>query len=125
MPQRVQRQRTAGWRMPPNTTYVGRPGRWGNPFVIGQEIPEDAFSNVVAFRPREVRTLDDLQPLNIVRDAEHATILYLTWINEHPELVAAARRELAGRNLACWCGLDLPCHADSLLVLANFAEVTA
>lgn len=29
------------------------------------------------------------------------------------------RAELAGKNLACWCSLDQPCHADVLLELAN------
>ncbi len=29
------------------------------------------------------------------------------------------RRELAGRDLACWCPLDGPCHADVLLEVAN------
>lgn len=24
-----------------------------------------------------------------------------------------------GKNLACWCKLDSPCHADVLLKLAN------
>ena len=27
--------------------------------------------------------------------------------------------ELRGKNLACWCKLDEPCHADVLLKLAN------
>lgn len=27
--------------------------------------------------------------------------------------------ELRGKNLACWCALDRPCHADVLLELAN------
>ncbi len=27
--------------------------------------------------------------------------------------------ELRGKNLACWCPLDKPCHADVLLELAN------
>ena len=31
------------------------------------------------------------------------------------------RAELAGRDLACWCPLDQPCHADVLLELANAA----
>jgi len=31
-PRRIQRKRTKGWRMPPNTVYVGRPTVWGNPF---------------------------------------------------------------------------------------------
>jgi hypothetical protein len=26
---------------------------------------------------------------------------------------------LRGKNLACWCKLDAPCHADVLLELAN------
>jgi hypothetical protein len=29
------------------------------------------------------------------------------------------RRELKGKNLACWCPLDGPCHADVLLRVAN------
>jgi len=27
--------------------------------------------------------------------------------------------QLRGKNLACWCPLDQPCHADVLLQLAN------
>ena len=34
-PKRIQRRRTKGWRMPPNTVYVGRPSKWGNPFKVG------------------------------------------------------------------------------------------
>ena len=33
-PIRIQRKRTKGWRMPPNTVYVGRPMIWGNPFGV-------------------------------------------------------------------------------------------
>jgi protein gp37 len=31
----------------------------------------------------------------------------------------AAHQELRGKDLACWCPLDQPCHADVLLELAN------
>ena len=31
-PQRIQRKRTKGWRMPAGTVYVGRPTVWGNPY---------------------------------------------------------------------------------------------
>ena len=31
-PQRIQRKRTKGWRMPEGAVYVGRPTKWGNPF---------------------------------------------------------------------------------------------
>lgn len=27
--------------------------------------------------------------------------------------------ELRGKDLACWCPLDQPCHADVLLEIAN------
>lgn len=36
-PQRIQRRRTKGWRMPPNTICITRPGPWGNPFVVGRD----------------------------------------------------------------------------------------
>ena len=29
------------------------------------------------------------------------------------------KRELRGRDLACYCPLDEPCHADVLLAVAN------
>lgn len=35
MPQRIQRKRVKGWRMPPGAVYVGRPSDWGNPFRVG------------------------------------------------------------------------------------------
>lgn len=74
---RVQRKRTKGWKMPPNTVYVGRPTRWGNPFTTA-----DAYRQAV-------------------------------------EIVKPDIRELKGMNLACWCSLDKPCHADVLLKLAG------
>lgn len=37
MPQRIQRRRTKGWRMPAGALYVGRPTKWGNPFVAENE----------------------------------------------------------------------------------------
>ena len=33
--------------------------------------------------------------------------------------------ELWGKDLACWCPLDQPCHADVLLEIANATEPTA
>lgn len=34
MPERIQRKRTKGWRMPEGAIYVGRPTKWGNPIQI-------------------------------------------------------------------------------------------
>jgi hypothetical protein len=39
-----------------------------------------------------------------------------------PERRRDARRDLKGKNLACWCPLDQPCHADILLRIANAEE---
>ena len=94
-PQRIQRKRTKGWRMP-NAVYVGRPGRWGNPFIAdllngGNVSPEETVDH---FR----RALID---------------------GRLQVSVASVRRDLAGKDLACWCPLDAPCHADVLLELAN------
>lgn len=49
-----------------------------------------------------------------VRDAEA--------VMKYPA-IAEIRAELAGKNLACWCPLDGPCHADTLLRVANGGEI--
>ena len=96
---RVQRQRTKGWRMPANTVYAGRPTKWGNPFRPGHENP--------------------MIPDTKVEDKRHAWTLYQAHAPLNVSLVAAARIELRGKNLACWRPLDQPCHADVLMELAN------
>lgn len=96
MPQRIQRKRTKGFRMPPNTVSVTRPGKWGNPFQGN----DPAFC-VALFRAwvegRHARSTPDVQQ-DFVRSNLH---------------------ELRGKNLACFCALDQPCHADVLLEIAN------
>lgn len=87
--QRIQRKRTKGWRMPDNAIYVGRPTKWGNPYSVGYD--GDTRKDVV--------------------------ILYREHLKYDPELVKAAKRELVGKDLACWCSLDQACHADVLLEL--------
>jgi hypothetical protein len=41
---------------------------------------------------------------------------------ELPYWVSDVRRELAGKNLVCWCPIGSPCHADVLLRVANGGE---
>jgi hypothetical protein len=43
---------------------------------------------------------------------------YRRYLRANGELMAALP-ELRGHDLACWCKLDEPCHADVLLELAN------
>jgi hypothetical protein len=40
------------------------------------------------------------------------------------QALVASLDELRGRDLACWCPLDEPCHADVLLEIANAERVT-
>jgi len=81
-------------RIPPGAVYVGRhgPGLRRSPFH------------------------------NPYRATDHgpagAVEAYRRHLAEHPELVALVRRDLAGRDLACWCPLGEPCHADVLLAVA-------
>ena len=92
MPQRIRLSRRRGWRKPPGAVVVSRPSRWGNPFVL-----DDATSRAESVA-RFAAALDAGE-LGYTRD----------------DVV----RELAGRDLACWCPLDEACHADVLLAVAN------
>lgn len=56
----------------------------------------------------------------MVLNAKDAVRLYRGWVFNLRS--AADIAELRGKNLACWCPLDQPCHADVLLELANMAD---
>lgn len=108
-PHRIQRRRTKGWRMPAGTVYVGRPSIFGNPFGGS---PPDA---VAAYREWLLSGLEG-RPAHTGHyvgavDAQ-AGYPWRTAILE-------ALPRLRGKNLACWCPLSSPCHADVLLELAN------
>ena len=102
MPERIQLRRTKGWKMPENTVKVDRTTAFGNPFVVGK--PGGAYTAKVT-------------------DRRHAYLLFKSIAWDQPRLVAAAREQLRGKNLACWCPKDDPyedvCHAAVLLEIAN------
>lgn len=106
---RIQRQRTKGWRIPEGAIYVGRPTVFGNPFHGPAERRRDRPSTVL----RRIEAYRDwiTRPKNS------------PWFGTNAE--AARRRlldalpRLRGHDLACWCPLSAPCHADVLLELAN------
>lgn len=75
--------------MPANTVKVCRPGKWGNPFTVSEYGREAAVDH---YRQR---------------------------LHEMVANGALDLNELRGKNLACWCKLGEPCHADVLLELAN------
>ncbi|MGL5825826.1 MAG: DUF4326 domain-containing protein [Nocardioides sp.] len=52
-------------------------------------------------------------------DNQAAVQAYQADLVARPDLIAAARTELAGCDLGCWCPPEWPCHADILLQVAN------
>lgn len=95
-PKRIQRKRTKGWKMPENTVYVGRGSKWGNPFTVEKYGRHGAVN----------KYRDYIGHQNSPHDFEFEDIA-----------------QLRGKNLACWCSLDNPCHADVLLEFANGGDV--
>ena len=83
--ERIQRKRTKGWKMPPNTVYVGRASKWGNPYPVKVWGREGS--------------------LNMYQGYLEETVAY------DPHFLD----NLKGKNLACWCPLDKRCHADILI----------
>lgn len=73
--------------MPPNTVYVGRPTKWGNPY------PEKKHG------------------------LEKSLDLYAAWLGEQIRNNPEFLYPLKGKNLACFCSLNKPCHADIILDL--------
>lgn len=74
---------------PADAVYIGRGSKWGNPFVIKDGM--DRAEVVTRFR---------------------------AYINTKPELLEAAKLELKGKNLLCFCA-PLACHGDVLIEIAN------
>lgn len=109
---RIQLRRTKGWRMPHEAVKVDRTTRWGNPFRVGQ--PPDT-------KALETWQVDYLDPAYCTpcQDAAEAVRRFRQTMQINLRLIEAAQKQLAGKNLACWCALDAPCHADALLDFAN------
>lgn len=57
----------------------------------------------------------------IVETRAQAVELYREWIMNDPGAERLRRfiPNLRGKNLACFCPLDEPCHADVLIEMAN------
>ena len=104
-PQRIQRKRTKGWRMPENTVYVGRGSAWGNPYLVGKDgTAEECIRKYIDF---------------ILPYKKHGPTSTMAHLMHSECMLEVMSIELRGKNLACWCSLDSPCHADWLLKEAN------
>lgn len=90
-PQRIQRRRERGWRMPYSAITVTRPGPFGSPYPVGNGVT-----------------------------AEESIARYRDWAREQGDQYRDVVRErLAGWDLACFCKEGAPCHGDVLLWAAN------
>lgn len=77
----------------PGAVFIGRPGPFGNPFLIGRHGTRAEVIN-----------------------------LYRQYVHRFTPAAESLRykiyRELKGKDLACFCA-PLPCHGDVLLEIAN------
>ena len=87
---------------------VARPGPFGNPCVVGRHGTRDECVNLHA------HTLNGLLPFARGPDPGELRACLSNF--------KAQWRELSGRNLACWCALDGPCHADTLIEAVAIME---
>lgn len=110
-PVRIQRRRTKGFKLPPNTVSVTRPGRWGNPYFPGCGLGFGGFDENMLPVHWPLRT-----PADALRHFyEYARLMKRDQPGEFERYIAPLR----GKSLACWCKPGDPCHADVLLELAN------
>ncbi len=85
--------------IPPDAVYVGRPSKWGNPFMIGH-----------SYGGWDYMTREQVI-------SQHTD--WLLYSDQGIELQLSIF-DLRGKDLVCYCA-PLPCHADILLGLANGA----
>jgi hypothetical protein len=99
-PRRIRQYRTPGWRLPPGARSVAGTSKYANPYR-----PPSGARSAQANRIAVWLYTEDLYGYRPDRRVK-AT-------------VDDVMSELPGRVLACYCPLDLPCHADILLEMAN------
>ena len=97
--------------MPENTAYVGRGSKYGNPF--------NATQRGVVFYCRGLHGGYPIVNLRTDPSLDRCIDMYVAYLKALTNQDPAYLRPLRGKNLACWCPLDQPCHADVLLRLAN------
>ena len=119
---RVQRKRTKGFKLPENTKCVNRGTKWGNPIKL--------MAGIIYIDASYRRKILSNWVYYNVGDIEHVVYLYRKlwdgnrfqnpdlqyWSDKFKELDL---KEIEGKNLACFCSLSDPCHADVLIEKAN------
>ncbi|MEP2841512.1 DUF4326 domain-containing protein [Roseibium sp.] len=128
-PIRIQMRRDRPWRCDaPDAVIVDRSTKWGNPFRTGDPVlqrmsltderPSDYPARAQPDRLARGRASSSdaagpVSPDGLKMTADDACTCF-----EFLTIPMLPLQELAGKDLACWCALDAPCHADVLLKFA-------
>lgn len=132
-PQRLQLSRKRGFNLQAVSHALNglpavncaRPSKWGNPFriggwfMVGDPNPNallkmiwcEAANAEIAGRPPGQFTLVDSN--------DKAVKMFRKLCETSKWAQTRNISELRGKNLACWCAADSPCHCDVLLEIAN------
>jgi hypothetical protein len=118
-PCRIQLSRKAGFHLATHSrrlnglpvVNVARPGPFGNPFRVGEPVDVKQAKRW-GWWPLGF-------PDYVASDAQAAMQRFAYVLAFDEAIHAHVRSSLGGRNLACWCEADSPCHADVLLRFAN------
>lgn len=106
MPQRIRLSRAKGWRLPEGAVNIARPGKLGNPFIVGKHGTRAECAAKYLQLARGFLTLSEEIDVDLQVKAHRA--------------IHRALPDLKGKDVACWCALDGgACHGDVLLALAN------
>lgn len=113
--ERIVRQKNV--RMPSNTVYVAEGSLYSTPFKVFKNVNGEIKirANSLPGTAEALSYAQDSYPTKQAAE-EDAVRLYGIWVSGFtPERQQSIINALAGKNLACWCNLSTPCHADFLL----------
>lgn len=105
---RIQRKRTKGFKLPPNTVCINRPTKWGNPFteeLCGREDAINMFRECLILPHRVYYYFYEIE----------ATVQFerFMWMKEN--LSDLKKFDY----MACFCKEEEPCHGDVLIELIS------
>lgn len=116
--------------MPDNAKYVGRPTKYGNPLkLVSGEIYIDAsyrrkvLDPWVHVCPGDIHTLMELYRSILysyfekMDEAQENIKDFSYWHGKFLEIDFF--EDLEGKDLACFCSLSSPCHADLLIEMIS------
>ena len=104
---RIQRKRSKGWKSPDNCKYVGRPGKFGNPFIVSDELTALEATN------RYKECILNNTMVYYYFDEIQASLMF-----EYFKYISENINDLKHYDcLSCFCSIDNPCHVDVLIEL--------